>query len=83
MKRGIFNRTKLRRRGEAHLGCKFHDRRGRSQIHPMSPPAKLDRGVDLLNFFKLLATLRKLGLATTIVKLPQYMLSTQLSNFVL
>ncbi|CDH59594.1 predicted protein [Lichtheimia corymbifera JMRC:FSU:9682] len=42
--------NKVARRGEAHLGCKFHDRRGHSQDHPMSPPAKLNL-VDLLNFF--------------------------------
>ncbi|CDH52141.1 predicted protein [Lichtheimia corymbifera JMRC:FSU:9682] len=43
--------NKVARWGEAHLGCKFHDRRGHSQIHPMSPPAKVELEVDLEFFF--------------------------------
>ncbi|CDH59879.1 predicted protein [Lichtheimia corymbifera JMRC:FSU:9682] len=37
--------NKVARRGEAHLVCKFHDRRGHSQIHPMSPPAKVEKNL--------------------------------------
>ncbi|CDH55796.1 predicted protein [Lichtheimia corymbifera JMRC:FSU:9682] len=56
--------NKVARRAEAHLGCKFHDQPRHSQIHPMSPPAKVDR-VDLLNFFstRLVVTLGESGIA--------------------
>ncbi|CDH61575.1 predicted protein [Lichtheimia corymbifera JMRC:FSU:9682] len=84
MRRGVFNRTELLVRGEAHLVCKFHDRRGHSQIHPMSPPAsskkKISRGRPVPLW--LVVTLRNLGLASLIVKLGQHTLSTTTNNFV-
>ncbi|CDH54119.1 predicted protein [Lichtheimia corymbifera JMRC:FSU:9682] len=51
----LFNETwglqsnKVARWGEAHLGCKFHDRRGQSQIHPMSPPANESGNPKVIN----------------------------------
>ncbi|CDH53646.1 predicted protein [Lichtheimia corymbifera JMRC:FSU:9682] len=37
---------KVARRDEAHLGCKFHDQARHSQIHPMSPPAKVEKKIQ-------------------------------------
>ncbi|CDH52367.1 predicted protein [Lichtheimia corymbifera JMRC:FSU:9682] len=71
--------NKVARRGEAHLGCKFHDRRGRSQIHPMSPPAKVDQ---VILSTRLVATWRNQGLASLIVKLAHKILLALTSKFV-
>ncbi|KAJ8658726.1 hypothetical protein O0I10_005450 [Lichtheimia ornata] len=37
------------RLGQLHLVCQFHDQAGQSQISQMSPPAKLDPGVNLFD----------------------------------
>ncbi|CDH56063.1 predicted protein [Lichtheimia corymbifera JMRC:FSU:9682] len=76
--------NKVARRGQAHLVCKFHDRRGHSQIHPMSPPAsskKFKRSTQ--DPLWLAVTLRNLGSPSLIVELAPKVRSTPTSNFVL
>ncbi|CDH53170.1 predicted protein [Lichtheimia corymbifera JMRC:FSU:9682] len=72
------------RLGEAHLGCKFHDRRGQSRIsqcHHQPRRKKFKRSTS--DPLWPVVTLRNLGLAISIVKLGQHTLSTTTSTFVL
>ncbi|KAJ8652786.1 hypothetical protein O0I10_011592 [Lichtheimia ornata] len=46
--RGLYE-DKVARRGQSDLVSKYEVHRGQSQISQMSPPAKLDRRVDLFD----------------------------------